>query len=40
MDVSDLKAGPLAVQAAGAEGRKTTLMVELTERIGLVDNLG
>ena len=37
--VADLEAGPLAVQAAGAQGRKPPLVREHRERVGLVDHL-
>ena len=37
--VADLEAGPLAVQAAGAQGRKPPLVREHRQRVGLVDHL-
>ena len=39
VDVADLEAGPLAVQAARAEGREPPLVGELGQRVGLVDDL-
>ena len=40
VNVTHFKASPLAVQAAGAEGRKTTLVHQHGERVGLVNHLG
>jgi hypothetical protein len=40
MDVADLEAGALAGQAARAEGRKTALVRDFGERVGLVHELG
>ena len=37
--VADFEAGPLAVQAAGAQRRKPPLVREHRERVGLVDHL-
>ena len=37
--VADFEAGPLAIQAAGAEGRQPPLVREHRQRIGLVDHL-
>ena len=37
--VADLEAGPLAVQAAGAQGRQPPLVREHRQRVGLVDHL-
>ena len=39
VDVAHLEAGPLAVEAAGTEGRQAALVGELAERVGLVDDL-
>ena len=39
VDVADLEAGPLAVQAAGAQGREPPLVREHRQRVGLVDHL-
>ena len=39
VDVADLEAGPLAVQPAGAQGRKPPLVREHRQRVGLVDHL-
>ena len=39
VDVADLEAGPLAVQAARAQGREPPLVGELRQRVGLVDDL-
>ena len=37
--VADLEAGPLAVEAAGAQGAEPALVGELGQRVGLVDDL-
>ena len=37
--VADLEAGPLAVQAARAQGRQPPLVGELAQRVGLVHDL-
>ena len=39
VDVADLEARPLAVQAAGAQGRKPPLVREHRQRVGLIDHL-
>ena len=39
VDVADLEAGSLAVQAARAEGREPPLVGQLGQRVGLVDDL-
>ena len=40
MNVADFKTGTFAVQATRAQSGQTPLMIELTERVGLVDDLG
>ena len=40
LDVADLEAGPLAAQAAGAEGRQPALVGDLGQAVDLVHELG
>ncbi len=40
MDVADFEAGAFAVQAPGAQGAQPALVGQLSQRVGLVDDLG